>query len=531
MSLDLIHWLAAFLPILTLLLLLLHCHWGGDEAAVAGLFVSMLVAFFLFGGGMDLIALAVAKGMWTSLSILLVIFPALLIYEVSREAGAFSVIRSGMQSFTPDKVLQVIAIGWIFVDFLQGITGFGVPVVVCAPLLISMGVKPLTAVVITLLGQAWGNTFGTLGLAWEGLVGQADLSDPVLYRSTLLWTTNMLILVNIVTGLVITWLAGGRKGLQRNAVLVVLLAALQGVGQTGFALINPDLCNFVIATVSMGVIFFVGRLPYYRKAAELYDAVPVVQEEGREENGMHLLQAFIPYIFLVGIAVLVLLNDSVKNLFSQWKLSLSFAGRVTDFGFATQASAAYAPLVPLTHSGAFLIAAAVVGYICYRHWGYIGAHGAGSILSNSLQKTIPSGIAVIGLIAMSKVMDETGQTTILAQGTVAAAGSFYPFLSPFIGLLGTFMTASNLSSNILFGGFQEQVAGMLSLSKIQLLAAQTVGGAVGSILSPSKILLGTTAVGMLGHEGEVMSRVMGLALVLCGLFGIVVFLSYQLGGC
>ena len=70
---------------------------------------------------------------------------------------------------------------------------------------------------------------------------------------------------------------------------------------------------------------------------------------------------------------------------------------------------------------------------------------------------------------------------------------------------------------------------MLSIDKAQLLAAQTVGGAVGSILSPSKILLGTTAVGILGREGEVMSRVMGLALALCAVFGIAVYLSYQLG--
>ena len=528
MSFDFVHWLAAFAPILVLLVLLLRCHWGGDEAAVAGLAVSIVIAAVLFGGSADMIAMAAAKGMWTSLSIILVIFPALIIYEVSREAGAFSVIRVGMQSFTPDKVLQVIAIGWIFVDFLQGITGFGVPVVVCAPLLISMGVRPLTAVLITLLGQAWGNTFGTLGLAWDGLVSQADLSDPAIYHTTLLWTTNMLVVVNIATGFVITWLAGGWQGVRHNAVLVALLAALQGFGQVGFALLNPMLCNFIVATVSMGVIFFVGRLPYYRQPAELKDALPV-EEKTSETTDMTLLQAFIPYIFLVVLAMLVLLNDDIKLALNQWKLALPFAAKVTAAGFASAGSAAYAPLAPLTHSGAFLLAAAAIGYLFYKSHAQITEGGLGRILKNSLAKTIPSGIAVIGLIAMSKVMDETGQTTVLAQGAAAAAGGFYPLLSPFIGLLGTFMTASNLSSNILFGGFQQQVAGMLSIDKAQLLAAQTVGGAVGSILSPSKILLGTTAVGILGREGEVMSRVMGLALALCAVFGIAVYLSYQLG--
>ena len=38
--------------------------------------------------------------------------------------------------------------GWIFESFLQGITGFGVPVAVGAPLLIGIGMKPVWAVVI-----------------------------------------------------------------------------------------------------------------------------------------------------------------------------------------------------------------------------------------------------------------------------------------------------------------------------------------------------------------------------------------------
>ena len=89
------------------------------------------------------------------------------------------------------------------------------------------------------------------------------------------------------------------------------------------------------------------------------------------------------------------------------------------------------------------------------------------------------------------------------------------------------MTASNLSSNILFGGFQQQIALMPGLDKAPLLAAQTVGGAVGSMLSPSKILLGTTSVGILGQEGAVMRKVIGLALFLCMLMGMAVLLSYE----
>ena len=68
--------------------------------------------------------------------------------------------------------------------------------------------------------------------------------------------------------------------------------------------------------------------------------------------------------------------------------------------------------------------------------------------------TMPSGMAVIGLVIMSKIMGGTGQTIVLSQGIANVLGSKYLLLAPFVGLLGTFMTASNMSSNILFGGFQ-----------------------------------------------------------------------------
>jgi lactate permease len=529
MSINIMQWFAALLPILVLLVLLLRCRWGGDEAASAGLLCSILTAYLVFGGGADMIALAVAKGMWYSLSIILVVFPALIIYEVSRESGAFAVIRAGMQQFTPDKVLQVLAVGWIFVGFLQGITGFGVPVVVGAPLLISMGVRPLTAVLITLLGQAWGNTFGTLGIAWDGLVSQADMSDPAVFKQAILWSTGMLGVVNLIAGLLIAALAGGYSGMKRNAVTVILLAVLQGAGQMGLALLNPMLCNFVVVSLSLGLIFAIGRLDYYRQPAELHDPAEEKQEELVTGNKMNIQQAFLPYFFLIVIAVVVLLNDSIKNYLGQWTLALSFAGKTTSLGFETHSYPAYAPLAPLIHSGAFLLLAAIIGYLCYLQWGHIQTGGMQRIIQNSLKKTIPSAIAVIGLIAMSKVMDETGQTTVLAQGVASVTGGIYPILSPFIGLLGTFMTSSNLSSNILFGGFQQQVALMLQIDKAPLLAAQTVGGSIGSIIAPSKILLGTTAAGILGREGEVISKVLVGALLLCAVFGLVVFASYQFG--
>ena len=520
---DVIRWVSALLPILLLLLLLIRFRWGGDEAAVIGLITAVVTGIWVFNGGVGIIALAVAKGMWNALSIIFVVIPALAIYEVSREAGAFNVIRQAMQAFTSNKVLQVLAIGWLFVSFLQGITGFGVPVVVGAPLLVGIGVKPLHAIMITLLGQAWGNTFGTLGLAWDGLIAQVDLKDPVILQQTILWSAGMLGVVNFIAGLLIALIAGGYKGLKQNFLLIALLALFQGAGQYYLALQNPMLSNFLVASISFASVFLVARLPFYRKVSNSEELQ--LQADAVEQKAlMSLHTAFIPYYVLVVSAVFVLFNENLKDILGQWKLGFAFVAKTTGLGFSTKAVDLYYPFTPLLHSGTFLFLAAVAGFLYYRRRGYIRAEGVRIIIRNIWAKTIPSSIAVIGLIAMSKVMDDTGQTGILAQGVAQIAGTYYPIMASFIGLLGTFMTSSNLSSNILFGRFQQSVAEIIGANKAPILAAQTVGGSIGSIIAPSKVLLGTATVGMLGKEGEVIRGFLAGALALVGVIGLVIWI-------
>ena len=68
-------------------------------------------------------------------------------------------------------------------------------------------------------------------------------------------------------------------------------------------------------------------------------------------------------------------------------------------------------------------------------------------------------------------------------------------------------------------------AGLLGLNKAAVLGAQTTGGAIGAALSPSKIILGTTTAGILGSEGQVLKKIMPIALGTTLLIGIAVFVT------
>ena len=52
-------------------------------------------------------------------------------------------------------------------SFLQGMGGFGVPVAIAAPILVTLGYTPLTSVVMAALGHSWSVNFGVMAAAFH----------------------------------------------------------------------------------------------------------------------------------------------------------------------------------------------------------------------------------------------------------------------------------------------------------------------------------------------------------------------------
>ena len=125
---NLFMWIMAFLPIAALLILMIKCGWGATEAAPVGLLITVVTGVAFYKADITLLASESAKGVWNALIILIIVWTAILMYQVGDEAKAFLVIRNGMRKLLPNELLLVLAMGWIFESFLQGITGFGVPV-------------------------------------------------------------------------------------------------------------------------------------------------------------------------------------------------------------------------------------------------------------------------------------------------------------------------------------------------------------------------------------------------------------------
>ena len=81
-----------------------------------------------------------------------------------------------------------------------------------------------------------------------------------------------------------------------------------------------------------------------------------------------------------------------------------------------------------------------------------------------------------------------------------------------------------MSSNILFGGFQMTTANLLNVDPSVILGAQSAGGAIGSAVSPSKIILGTTTANILGSEGKVLKKIMSVTVPVTIVIGLITFI-------
>ncbi len=528
--LSLVTWGTAVLPIIVLMFLMLKLQWGAKKAAPVGFIIAVVVALAIYKADVTLIGYEVLKGLWSAFAVLIIVWPAVLIYEVTKFSGAFKVFRVGMQKFSPNELLQVLLIGWVFVSFLQGITGFGVPVAVGAPLLVGLGVSPLWAVVIPLVGHSWANTFGTLAVAWDALVLQTNLaSNPELLLETAFFAGTFIWIWNAIIGVSLCLFYGGVKALKKGLPAIIIISLIQGGGQLFLGQINQTLACFVPTCIALGVVLLLGKTKMYSEPwriedSKLMDRTRTNEEKDDYPKDMTMNQAFVPYYLLTFITLFVLLIAPIKEFLGQFKFGFAFPETVTGYGYVNAATSMFSPIAFLTHASVFLFLSSVLGFLYFKSKGWVKGKDFSVVVNRSLKSTIPSSIAVVSFIVMSRVMGGTGQTVVLARGIVEFLGQGFVVLSPVVGMLGAFMTSSNMASNILFAEFQLTTAELLSFDPAPILAAQTAGGAIGNTICPGNIILGATTAGVLGKEGVILKKVLPLALLAAVIIGLILFL-------
>lgn len=524
LPLSLPFWILSALPILFLILIMVTRNYPAFKAAPITLCITVFISVVFFRMSITAVFVESAKGLWSSVSILLVVWPALLLYELSSEVHAFRVLQKSLNRFTAHKFMQIVLLGWIFPSFLQGITGFGVAVAVGAPLLVGIGVAPQWAVVIVLLGHSWGGTFGTLAIAWQALLSQVSVSPETIAAAAFI--AGLLIwLYNLVCGLIIAWIYGKWASIRENLPIVLLVSLVQGGGELLFTQINSTISCFLPACLSMLAAIAMCKTKKYSRQWELDSPIiEIAPKEEQSEEKITFVQALFPYIIMTVLAITCLLITPLNNFLKQWKIGFPFPGSVTGYGFETAAESCFSPMTPLTYAGTFLILSVVIGFLYYVKAGAASFNDFPAIWKRTAKKATTSSVAIMSLLMLSKLMSSGGQIYVLSRGIAQVMGFAYLLVAPIVGMVGSFVTSSNMSSNILFGSFQTQVAQFIGIDAAVLMAGQTVGGVIGTSFSPGNVILGASTTGLSGQEGKIMRRVLPVAISMALVDGTLMFL-------
>lgn len=499
MTLNLPTWLLAFSPILVVLILMLGFKWGGSRAGAAAWFVTLAIAVLFFGSGFKLIAYSMVKAIFLSVDVLLIIWTALLLFHIADEAGAVKAIGSALPRLTGDRMLQGLLLGWIFASFLQGMGGFGVPVAVAAPLLVSIGFSPVNAVIMSCLGHGWAVNFGSLATSFQTLMAVTSLPGEILAPESGI----LLGMAAFPCGALVAYLASDWKGMLRGLPLIALLSAVMGGVQ--YLLVTNHLWTLGATGGALaGLIAGVLIAGLTKKKANLPEDI----QAEKSDKPASLLVSLSAYIILVVIAFSVNLIEPLNALLSTIKYSLPIPELSTSLGWITPAENTRA-ISLLDHPGAILLYASLLAFLIYRCTGKIKKGSLKSIFTRVANGAVNSSLGIIAMVGIAAIMSASGMTNLLAEGLSASFGKgVYPLIAPFIGALGAFITGSNNNSNVLFALLQMRTADLLGLSATLILAAQTAGGSLGSVLAPAKVIVGCSTVGLGDNESLVMGKIL-----------------------
>jgi len=433
---------------------------------------------------------------------MLMLWPAIFLYNMVDQVGGIHAISAAMQQRVHNKGWLLILQSWMLAATIESLAGFGLPIAMVAPLLITLGVSPVLAVAAPAVGHTWASSTGGMALSLR------LLSDITHYSPEALFPASALLLgISIVlSGLAVAFML--REPHQWWRVLIV------GTVAAGVHYIAGISGLISVSALIASVVGFLVGAWLNRK--------PHAEREPQQRNPA-LVAGMIAYGTLVVIMLVVALVPPLAERLSSFTWTLQFPSVVTSTGITTPAEQGYL-FHYFTHPGTLILLSVGISLLVFRFYKALPALDFKKCLKTTIHSGLPASLGTLFMIGLSVTMEHTGMTLALANTLSTNAGGVYPLFAPLVGVLGSFATGSNVNSNVLFGVLQREIALLIGASPILILAAQTTGGSLGSSIAPAKLALGTSTSAAKGHEGDVLRLTLPVSIGIAMIIGVITLL-------
>jgi lactate permease len=440
-------------------------------------------------------------GLWP---IMIVIISAIFTYKLSVHTKSMDLIKQMLSNISTDRRIQVLVLAWAFGGFLEAISGYGTSVAIPASILIVLGFDPIFAAVICLISNTVPTAFGAAGIAVTTLSAVTGLETQHLSWFIALQLSPFILLMPFILVIITSKSIKGLKGVigitlvSGLAFVIPQLVAAYFLGEAMPTLLG-SLCSLT-ATILWARIFHKDKCAAASKPIGIRQAII----------------AWLPYILIFLLIILTSpLFSALSKLLEHVKTSITVY---------TGQNPGHLNFKWLSSPGTLIFISAIIGGLVQ------GAkiRDIFRVFIATLKQMTASTITVLSIIAASKVMSYSGMITVIATVLVKATGSFFPLVSPMIGMLGTFITGSDTSSNVLFGALQKEVATSIGANPYWLAASNTAGATAGKMISPQSIAVATSATGLAGYEGKILKSTAKFCVVYVIVLGLIIYFGSRL---
>ena len=531
------HTLLALTPIAVVFLLMVVLARSAKTSMSVAYVVTALLALFVWQAPGAVVAAATVNGIVTAITLLFIVFGAILLLNTLKESGALLAIRQGFMDVSPDRRVQVIIVAWLFGSLIEGSSGFGTPSAVGAPLLLALGFPAMASVMAVLIIQSTPVSFGAVGTPMlvgvrSGIDNKTDVAQllaPVQPLEYLQHIVNEVALIHALVGFVIplilcgllTRFFGARQSFTEGlkAWKFALFAGLaftvpyyliaRVLGPEFPSMVGSLIGLFVVITAAKkGFLIPKETFDFPPRAAWEQKWLGTLSEDDTDSTAapkFSVLRAFSPYVLVVALLILTRTIPELKAFLTGPLTTLKVTGL---FGTNIAASAQF------LYSPGFILILTSLACI----WIFKMQQGQyGRAAKSSAITMLEAAPALLLAVPMVQVFINSASADgampsmplVLAESAAAAAGSWWPNVSPWVGSLGAFIAGSNTVSNMMFAYFQFSTAQHIGLNLDQsaiVVALQAVGGAAGNMICVHNVVAAGAVVGLMNREGEVIRK-------------------------
>jgi lactate permease len=538
---TLLQWLTALMPVAAAAVLLVGLRMPASRAMPLALVVTVVLTRLVWQVPTRWITASIIEGLVIGGSVLFIVVGALALLEVMRASGGLDAIRADFQRVSRDSRVQVLLIAWLFVSFMEGAAGFGTPAPVAAPLLVALGVPPLGAATLALVGDSTAVTFGAVGTPMIIGMGQGLDLDPTApaTQDGLVEIALTTAGIDVVVGLVIpisllllltrVFARTRTPGATREALPMTVAA---GLAYTVSAFLWTWLLDAVEFGAILGAVTALvllvaatrkGVLVPRRTWSVRYGWVDDAATTTATTGALPTWKVWAPY----GLLVALLLATRLVGPVREWLRSVTLdTGDILGTGIAASWQPLYSP-------GAIFLVVAAVTVVLHRP----SRREVRAATGRMRTALLGTGVTLATSVPLVRVFLNSAENAAgllampveLATAGAVALGSLWPLVAPVVGALGSFVSGSATFSHLMFAQLQADVAVEIGVEQATVLAQQTGGANAGNMVCVANVVAVAGVTGQLGKEGRVIARTALPMVVSVAAFGIAGLVLVALG--